>query len=155
MKIMNKILGYAIAVMVGGMVLVCCWQVITRFILGNPSKYTDELLRYALIWATMLGIPYAYGQDRHISINIITKTFSKKANLYTKLVIEVIVILLSATVFIMGGMMVTMNSSGQLSPALQMPMEYYYLGLPISGVLIILYSLSRIFGFVKELKEVK
>ena len=55
MKIINKILGWLIAFLVGVMVLGCCWQVITRFLLNNPSKYTEEFLRYALIWMTMLG----------------------------------------------------------------------------------------------------
>ena len=61
MKILNKILSSVLAFMVAAMVVVCCWQVITRFVLGNPSKYTEEILRFALIWLTMLGAPYAYG----------------------------------------------------------------------------------------------
>lgn len=153
MKTLNKVLGYAIAALVGVMVLGCCWQVITRFLLNNPSKYTEEFLRYALIWMTMLGVPYAYGQERHISINIVTKTFSPKGSLLTKMVIEVIVMLLCVTVFIIGGIMVTMNSAGQISPALQIPMPLYYVGLPICGVLTLLYSANRFFRFGRQLKE--
>lgn len=55
MKVLNKILSSVLAFMVAAMVVVCCWQVITRFVLGNPSKYTEEILRFALIWLTMLG----------------------------------------------------------------------------------------------------
>ncbi len=154
MKTINKVLGYAISVLVGMMALVCCWQVITRFVLNSPSKYTEEILRYALIWTTMLGVPYAYGQEKHIAINIFTKNFSPKGNLATKMVIEVIVMILCVTIFIMGGMMVTMNSAGQISPALQMPMPFYYVGLPICGVLTLLYSLQRMAGFIRQMKEV-
>lgn len=154
MKTLNKFLGFAISTMVGLMVLTCCWQVITRFVLNSPSKYTEELLIYSLIWTTLLGVPYAYGQERHISINIITKTFSKKSNLYTKLAIEAIVMLICTTVFIGGGFMVTINSAGQFSPALQMPMQFYYIGLPVCGILTMLYSISRIGNCIKELREV-
>ena len=153
MKTLNKILGYLIAFLVGHMVLGCCWQVITRFLLNNPSKYTEEFLRYALIWMTMLGVPYAYGQERHISINIITKTFSLKGSLFTKMVIEIIVMILCVTVFIAGGIMVTMNSAGQISPALQLPMPLYYVGLPICGVLTLIYSADRLIRFARQLKE--
>ena len=59
MKALNKILENILAVLVAVMVLGCIWQVVTRFILNNPSKYTEEFLRYALIWLTMLGVPYA------------------------------------------------------------------------------------------------
>lgn len=153
MKILNKVLGYAISILVGMMVLVCCWQVITRFILNSPSKYTEEILRYALIWTTMLGVPYAYGQEKHISINVITKSFSRKGSLMTKLAIEFIVSFLCVTIFIIGGIMVTLNSAGQISPALQMPMQFYYVGLPICGALTLVYSAQRVGRFVKELKE--
>ena len=53
MKALNKILSSVLAFLVAAMVVVCCWQVITRFVLGNPSKYTEEILRFALIWLTM------------------------------------------------------------------------------------------------------
>ena len=35
MKIINKILGTVISVLVAVMVLACCWQVITRFLLND------------------------------------------------------------------------------------------------------------------------
>ena len=47
MKIINKILGTVISVLVAVMVLACCWQVITRFLLNDPSQWTEEFLRYA------------------------------------------------------------------------------------------------------------
>ena len=100
----------------------------------------------------MLGVPYAYGQERHISINIITKTFSLKGSLFTKMVIEIIVMILCVTVFIAGGIMVTMNSA-QISPALQLPMPLYYVGLPICGVLTLIYSADRLIRFARQLKE--
>ena len=154
MKLLNKVLETILAVLVGVMVLGCVWQVFTRFILNNPSKYTEEFLRYALIWLTMLGVPYAYGQERHLSINIITKTFTAKGNLMVKLFIEVLVTFLSVFVMIAGGIMVTANSAGQISPAMQIPMQFYYICVPVSGVLLLIYSVTRFIGFARKLKEV-
>ena len=62
MKILNRFLETVLAFLAALMVAGCFWQVITRFLLHNPSKYTEELLRYMLIWLTMLGVPYAYGK---------------------------------------------------------------------------------------------
>lgn len=36
------------------------WQIFTRWILKNPSTFTDEFLRYVLIWASMLGSAYCF-----------------------------------------------------------------------------------------------
>lgn len=154
MKILNKILEVLLAVMVAVMVLGCFWQVFTRFILENPSKYTEELLRYLLIWLTMLGVPYAYGQERHLSINLITKTFTKQGTLASKIGIEIIVAILSIFVLVIGGVMVTMNSVGQSSPAMQIPMPVYYACVPASGILMVYYSVTRFVGFIKQWKEV-
>lgn len=155
MKALNKVLETILAVLVAVMVLGCIWQVATRFILNNPSKYTEEFLRYALIWLTMLGVPYAYGQERHLSINLITNSFTEKGTLRLKLFIEVLITALSVFVMIAGGLLVTFNSAGQISPAMQIPMQFYYACVPISGVLMVLYSVTRFVRFAKELKEVK
>lgn len=155
MKVLNKVLETILAVLVAVMVLGCIWQVATRFILNNPSKYTEEFLRYTLIWLTMLGVPYAYGQERHLSINIITRNFTDKGSLRLKLFIEILITALSVFVMIAGGWLVTANSAGQISPAMQIPMQIYYICVPISGVLMVIYSLSRFAGFLRQLKEVK
>ena len=102
MKIINKILGTVISVLVAVMVLACCWQVITRFLLKDPSQWTEEFLRYALIWMTMLGAPYAYGKDQHLAIRVLTDKFQPKNQVITKIAIEVIVLILSVSVFIVG-----------------------------------------------------
>ena len=63
--------------------------------------------------------------------------------------------LISVFVMIAGGIMVTLNSAGQISPAMELPMQVYYICVPISGVLMVLYCLQRLIMFTKELKEEK
>lgn len=154
-KIVNKILEYILAALVVVMVAGCLWQIFTRFVLNDPSSWTEELVRYTLIWLTMLGVPYAYGKEQHIAITFITDTFSKKGSLIDKIFVEILVLLLSVFVMIAGGTMVCINAAGQLSPSLQLPMQFYYMGVPICGILMVFYSLPRLFSFVKELKEAK
>lgn len=155
MKILDKILETVLGLMVAVMVIGCFWQVFTRFVLNSPSKYTEELLRYLLIWMTMIGVPYAFGKDRHLSINLITRKFSEKTSLITKMGIEILVLFLSIFVMITGGWMVTMNSAGQISPALHMPMQLYYACVPIGGVLMVIYGLNHMITYSKKWKEVK
>jgi TRAP-type C4-dicarboxylate transport system permease small subunit len=153
MKLLDKVIGTMIAVIMAVMVLGCCWQVITRFILQDPSKYTEEFLRYALIWLTMLGTPFAYGRGKHLSIHLMTSSFQPKNMAITRIVIELIVIALSVGILIVGGIKVTTNSSGQISPAMMMPMEAYYICVPICGVLMVIYAVNRLLSHIKELRE--
>ena len=101
----------------------------------------------------MIGVPYAYGKDRHLSINLFVKKFEPKNEIRTKMLIEVIVMLLSVFIMIIGGIQVTLNSAGQISPAMQIPMQIYYVCVPICGILMVIYSMNRMLNLVKELKE--
>lgn len=153
MNVVNKLLRAILALLVAIMVLVCCWQVITRFVLNNPSKYTEEILRYMLIWLTMLGAPYAYGAGKQLTIDLLVVQFSRRGQTFTKIFVELIVLILSAAVLVYGGIAVTLNAHGQISAAMKLPMEFYYACIPIGGVLMILYSLDRLFNALNELKE--
>ena len=155
MKILNKILEYVLAILVVVMVAGCIWQIVTRFILQNPSDWTEELVRYALIWMTMVGVPYAYGKQQHIAVTFITDTFTKKGTLKDKIFIEILVLFLSVLVMTAGGIMVSMNAAGQVSPALGIPMQFYYIGVPVCGVLMVVYAAERLIRFIKEFKELK
>ncbi len=44
------------------MVVNVLWQVATRFLLNDPSSFTEEIARYLLIWVGLLGSAYAVGK---------------------------------------------------------------------------------------------
>ncbi len=152
-KLMNTILRFILALMVAIMVIACCYQVVTRFILNDPSKYTEEFLRYMLIWLTMLGAPYAYGGGKHLSIDLLVMNFSEKGKNLVRVFVEVVVLILSLAVFVFGGIAVTINAGGQISAAMQLPMECYYACIPVGGVLMAIYSVDRLLDALKDLKE--
>ena len=72
-----------------------------------------------------------------------------------QLFIECVILVLSLTVMIGGGSMVTLNARGQTSAALHMPMEFYYLGIPICGVLMIFYTIPRIIKVIQSIQNEK
>ncbi len=154
-EIMNKILEILLCVAVILMVFGCVWQIITRFLLRDPSDWTEEFVKYVLIWTTMLGVPYAYGKDKHISIGFVTGTFSRWGLAADKVFNDILILLLSVVIMIVGGIMVTGNAAGQVSAALQIPMQVYYAGVPVCGVLMVLYSIPRLGDHLQELKDSK
>ena len=87
--------------------------------------------------------------------NGLVDKFQSKNQIRTKIAVEIIVLILSIAVFIVGGIMVTANSAGQISAALKLPMQVYYVCIPISGCLMVLYCLERLKRWFTELKEGK
>ncbi len=161
-NIVDHVIECIIVILVVAMVGANFWQIFTRFVLGHAANWTEEFMRYALIWLTMLGVPYAYGKDQHIAIEFLVNMFSRLGQMRDQLFIEIVILVLSLTVMIGGGSMVALNARGQISAALHMPMEFYYLGIPICGLLMVFYTIPRIIKVIQVIcyekslkKEVK
>ena len=152
-KTVNRIIETIMAVLIVCMVGANFWQIFTRFVLNHAADWTEEFMRYALIWLTMLGVPYAYGKNQHIAIEFIVDTFSEKGKKLNAIFVETLILILSVSVFIIGGIMVTLNARGQLSAALQMPMEFYYMGVPVAGFLMVFYTVPRLMELSRQIKN--
>jgi len=83
----DKILEVALITILSIMVLNVLWQVITRFIMGNPSSFTDELARYLMIWLGVLGAAYVSGKNMHVAIDILPQQFSLETQKKFKFVV--------------------------------------------------------------------
>lgn len=123
-------------------VLNVLWQVLTRFILKNPSSYTEELARFLLIWVGMLGAAWASGQKMHLAIDFFTLKMKSELQKYIGLFIQLVVFLFAFFGMVIGGLrLVTITLAlNQTSAALQIKLGYVYAVVPISGVIIMFYA---------------
>ncbi|MEA1785200.1 TRAP transporter small permease [Arenibacter sp. GZD96] len=126
------------------MTLNVLWQVFTRFVLGSPSSFTDELARYLMIWIGILGAAYVAGKNQHVAINLLPSKLSPKAQRKLYHFVAILVILFALLAFVVGGCRLVYISYllGQQSPALQIPLAFVYLVIPVSGVLIMYYKIA-------------
>ena len=59
-KFLDNAMKFLMAVAMGSLVVGGTWQIFTRWILKNPSTFTEEFMRYMLIWASMIGSAYCF-----------------------------------------------------------------------------------------------
>lgn len=142
--IVDRVTAFLTCSLMVAMVLVACWQVFTRFVLNSPSTLSEEFLRYSLIWLTMLGSAYAYGKKKHLAVVFVARKIPKKFKFYVDMLVEIIVLAFILVVLIYGGTQAYQNSVGQVSSALNMPTQYLYLSIIISGVLFLFYAVIHI-----------
>jgi len=138
----DKVIEYSLVILMALMVFNVLWQVFTRFIMNDPSSFTDELARYLLIWLGLLGAGYVTGQKMHLAIDyLLNKT---KPNVKSKLeyVINISIFLFALFVMVIGGVnLVSLTLYlEQISAALQIQLGYIYIVLPLSGLLIMFYT---------------
>jgi TRAP-type C4-dicarboxylate transport system permease small subunit len=137
------------------MVLVAIWQVFTRYALNSPSTFSEEFLRYSLIWVSMLGAAYVFGKKGHLAVEFLVRKLPRNLNYVVNIIIELVLIAFSATVMVLGGTKAVIMTMGQTSGALGIPVGFVYLSLPLSGVLTIAYSVVNLYKFIKTTKSEK
>ncbi|EFG7879103.1 TRAP transporter small permease subunit [Escherichia coli] len=135
-------------------IIVACvtWQVAARFIFTSPSIFTDELSRLLFICLGLFGGAYTAGQNRHLAIDLLPMMLKGKARRHLFLCIQIIVIIFATIIMVYGGGLLTMDTfdSGQTSPALGWQMGYIYMSIPISGLLIIIYTIDMVLTELKQ-----
>ena len=151
-RVLTKILIYFLIFLMGFMVFTVSWQIFTRFILNDPSLYSEEIAGFLLIWIGMLGSTYALLEKSHIGIDVVTKNFIGKEKAMSEIFIYSIIILFSFFVLIIGGLRLVYItlSLNQISPALGIRMAYIYLVVPLSGIMMIVFSIDFIKKIIQE-----
>jgi TRAP-type C4-dicarboxylate transport system permease small subunit len=154
-KAINKLIEVVTAFGMGALVLACIWQVASRYIVGKPSTVTEEFMRYGLIWITMLASPYAYGKGKQLMITFLVKKGSEKNQTIIGILVGVITAIFSIGILIIGGLKVSNNAMGQVSSSIQIPMQFLYYSLIVSGILMLIYAIIGIKEDTTKLQQAK
>lgn len=149
-KILDKSLKALAGVSFLAMVGLTCWQVFTRYILQNPSSWSEEMVSYLFAWMSLLGASLVVGERGHMNIPILVERMGQKGRKFFAILAEVIACVFAAVILVYGGVQITSLAMGQMTSALGVPVGVFYVVLPISGVLNIAYTVLNIMDIVGE-----
>ena len=141
-RAVDRVLEWALVALMAANVLNVLWQVFTRFVLRDPSSWTEELARYLLIWVGLLGAAYASGRGKHLGIDVFVNRLPARARGRVLFLGRVLIGLFALAVMTAGGLRLVWITFAldQVSASLQMRLGYLYLVLPLSGLLIAFYA---------------
>ncbi|MBN2242524.1 MAG: TRAP transporter small permease [Acidobacteria bacterium] len=150
--VITRILSALLVLLMAVIVLDVTWQVFSRFILRNPSDYTEELAGFLLIWIGLLGASYAYCVKAHLGIDVLTSGLSGTKRRISEILVAGIVLLFALFLLVIGGWrLVDLTFSlRQISPVMGIPMGFVYLVLPLTGILFMYYSVYFIAEALKK-----
>ncbi|MGL5683767.1 MAG: TRAP transporter small permease [Marinifilaceae bacterium] len=151
-KSIDKYLSASLIIIMAIMVIDVLWQVASRYLLGAPSSFTDEIATFLLIWVGILGGAYVYGQGEHLAIDIMLNKTSGKAKRQLQLFIECSVAAFALGVMCVGGcwLVYTRLILGVESAALQVNWGVVYAVIPLSGAMIVYYAIDNMFNLFKK-----
>lgn len=149
-KILDTVIEVVCSLWLLAMVAMACWQIISRYLLGNPSTYSEEFLRFSLVWLSMIAMAYVAGLRKHVSFSLFVDMISVRWQRYWYVLIELAFLAFAIFILIQGGLKATTMTMNQISPSLRLPMGYVYTALPLAGGILASYSLLNCIQLLTE-----
>jgi len=144
-RFVDTVLRTLLVVLVVALVSSVAWQVLSRYLLADPSPWTEELARFLLIWIGMLGASYAFRQKAHLGLELLpSKLKGKSATALRRFTLAVIALFAVAVLITGGSNLVSLTwELRQYSPVLGMPIAWVYSVVPLTGTLIVFYCIVQ------------
>jgi TRAP-type C4-dicarboxylate transport system permease small subunit len=158
---LNRLTKWVILVAFSVLLILVLMQIVWRYILQWPLPWSDEAIRYLLVWVTLLAIARAFRNDEHLRLGAL---FSKCArpiqdflwvsfNLLT-LTFQVLLIIYGITNAILGKF--------TNSPGLDISLFIPYLSVPVAAGIMLINQIDytlfnfrvRQFGDIRKKREI-
>ena len=144
-KGMTKLLAGIATILLSVMTLLVLYQVITRYILNSPAAFTEELVRYFLIWTGFIGAAYAFITREHMCLVLLRDKLNPASKRILMTLIDVLILVFAIFVITIGGFKLAMSAEKVFSALLGIPRSLVYAMAPISGLFIIAAQIINIY----------
>ena len=144
---LNKVIETLLVVVFGLLVVDVVWQVVSRYVVGQSSSFTEEFARFSLIWLTVLGAAHINGsREGHLSMDFLLSKLPADKKVKRQKIIQILMAIFALIIMVIGGgnLVYITLTLGQTSSALQLPLGVVYAIVPISGLIIIFFSIYNI-----------
>ncbi len=148
MKTIRTVLTRLLNILAGAsfivMVVLTCWQVFTRYILSNPSSWSEELVSYMFAWMSLLGASIVTSERGHMNIPILVDMADATVRKLLRCLGELIAFLFSVVILVFGGIQIADLAMGQMTSSLGVPIGIFYIVLPLCGILNMIFTALNI-----------
>jgi C4-dicarboxylate transporter DctQ subunit len=150
MKVLNKIEENFCGMALLATTLIIFVNVVMRYFLDYGITWAEEGVRYLMIWIAFIGGSICFRKGVHVSIDFFLDIAPKRSQVYIVAAVTIISMVFTAAMSYYGVKLVMfIMNSGQVTPALSMPMWIPYLAIPIGFVLM---TMRNIVIFIKILQ---
>lgn len=141
---MRRLMIPVIFALSGAMFVVVLAQVFFRYILAHPLPWSEEMARYLMVWVACLAASEAYARGNHVGVTLVVNAVRPGQRKIMTLIIHLAVCVLMGVVVYQGFILSYMQAA-QRSPALEVPMTWPYLAVPVGALLIFIQAAALFF----------
>ncbi len=130
LTLMEKTFAFLSMAGIGLMLIIIFLQVISRYFFGYTASYSEELSRYLFVWVTFLSLPVVSRQGGHMVVGLLTERFTGERLRRLKIV-GCICSMAFLAIMVWQGIRMVQLAVWQTSPAMEIPMSYMYISIPL------------------------
>ena len=149
-RALNAVLRWVSIVCMFVLVVLVSALVLVRFFPIMSLGWADEIVELAFAWMVFMGTAAVWRSGEHITIDFIPQAL---AGTRAGQVLEVVVGLLIVgflAVFTWQGFLLTLRATTNTSPMLTLPRPLWYAVVPVSGLVMIGYTVSRLLRVLQQ-----
>ncbi len=113
-------------------------EVAFRYVLGHSLLWAEEFSRFVFLWTTFIGAAAAVGKGMHFSLRSLVDVMPATARRAAALASTAAVSLL-ALLLVVEGWKLARFAAAQVSTVLDISRFWFYLAIPVGGVLMLAY----------------
>ena len=151
---LSELAGYISAVLILVSMLVVCYGVFLRYVLGASTVWQLELSTYFLMFAAFVGGAYGLKHGDHVNLSLIVDRLPEKIRLYVQLLASVLgfmfVVIVAAIAYVLWWE--TTGAGRTSGTAWNVPLTYPYLIVPLGMTLIALQYLVIVVQILQQIK---
>ncbi len=137
LRIINSVTKALTVLFLSVVTVMVAVEVILRYCFGSSLIVTEELSRYLMVWVVFLACSLAVRDRAHISIEVVANAFSGRARAVYGLVAQLLFAAFLTFLVIEGAIALSFQME-QIIPTLNISIFWFYLAIPVGGVLMIL-----------------
>ncbi len=142
------VLSRIAALLLTAMTFLVLYQVFTRYVLNNPASWTEELVRYLLIWTGFIGAAYGFSTRAHMSLIFFRDKQKPAVKKALTVSMDVLIVVFAILVLVSGGFKLALSTMLVKSSLLGFPRGLVYIMAPVAGIFITLVQLVNIYDDV-------
>lgn len=151
-KILDNFEGYCCAAMLAVMTVVVFLQVVFRFIIKASLPWSEELSRYLQVYITYFGCAYGIKTGAHLGVDAFTYLLPEKGRRVLNVIVLIGGMVICALIMKFGAdIVLSQMQSGQLSPAMRIPMWSIYISIPVGMAFCVIRYLIEIVKAIKNI----
>ncbi|WP_367989283.1 TRAP transporter small permease [Vibrio sp. NTOU-M3] len=135
--------------LMAALLVVLTWQIGTRWLLNDPSLWSEELARVLFMYMSLIGCAIAVKRSTHVNITFFSDKLPEKLRLVLVFSLEAAVLVSIVAIIYLGYQHVQRTAFFELI-TLGISSQWMNYSLPLGGVFMLLRQAEKMWGIAKQ-----